>query len=151
MTILHDILEKITQKHFATNTGTLIHNKLRHITITPKNHTGDQNLVSKIKQNQFLCHLFSSQSKTEVPIAGRINNRFISRRIDRLLVDNDAQKIIILDYKTDTNHNINHTKYTQQLNEYAQLLHAIYPTYNIEAYILWTNDFLLEKQPIKPL
>lgn len=148
---INKILQDITHAHLATNAGTSMHHKLQQITITPESCSGAPELITRIKNNPLLSQIFSPDSQTEIPIAGTINGHFISRRIDRLLINNTNNTIIILDYKTDTNRNTNHQKYTHQINEYIQLLHAIYPNHKITGYILWTHDFSLEKLPPKQL
>ena len=83
--------------------------------------------------------------KTEVPIAGTINGRFISRRIDRLFTDDENKRVYVLDYKTDTDRAAFHDKYVEQINEYKTLLRDIYPNYEIRGYILWLHDFSVEE------
>ena len=151
MTTLHNILAEHDKSQYATTAGTQTHQKLHKITISTDIETGDPELIHHIKRIPELRRLFSPDTKTEVPIAGTINNRFISRRIDRLHIDQDRQTITILDYKTDTNHEKFRTIYISQMQDYVNLLHAIYPNYKIKTYILWTHDFLLEKLNIKPL
>ena len=82
---------------------------------------------------------------TEVPVAGYINGRFVSRRIDRLVINDDKKEVSILDYKTDVDKSTFHDKYVAQIKEYVTLLYGIYPEYKIHAYLLWLNDFSLEE------
>lgn len=151
MTTLHNILSARDSKTFATASGTKMHIRLRHIVLEDDTQCGDSDLISKIQQRSDLVPFFCRASKTEVPIAGTIKGRFISRRIDRLLVNHDEKTVKILDYKTDINPNERKSIYVSQINEYIQLMRAIYPGYKISGYILWTHDFLLEKIPSKPL
>ena len=151
MTTLHNILAEHDKTQYATTAGTHTHQKLSKITISPDFESGDPELISRIKQIPEHTLLFSPDTKTEVPIAGTINNRFISRRIDRLHIGQDTKTITILDYKTDINHEKFRTVYISQMQDYANLLHAIYPDYKIDTYILWTHDFFLEKLNLKPL
>ena len=144
MTTLHNILQKHTAKKFATDTGTKMHSRLQRIFITPNTQTDDE-ITAKILTNTDLCRLFDQTSQTEVPIAGTINNHFISRRLDRLRIDNTNKTIEILDYKTDTNPDEFRTKYIAQIREYATLLRKTHPKHKIACYILWTHDFTLEK------
>ena len=88
---------------------------------------------------------FAENTRTEVPIAGIINGNFISRRIDRLSVDDENKIVRILDYKTDIEKESRREKYIVQLNEYEKLMRQIYPEYKIEKYILWLHDWTLEK------
>lgn len=150
MTQLHKIITEQEQTLHATQTGTHTHALLAKIHLSHQTtDTKTIELISKIKQSPELIELFSENSKSEVPIAGTINSRFISRRIDRLLIDDTNKTIKILDYKTDMDTDIRKNSYIAQINEYAQLLRAIYPTYKIFGYILWTHNFLLENIHIK--
>ena len=145
MTTLHNILQANSAKQYATNTGTRTHNTLRHIIIDDTHPQGDTELIKRINSTPGLASFFCKNAKTEVPIAGTINKRFISRRIDRMIIDHTNKTIKILDYKTDTTKTAFYTQYVAQIKEYTQLLHAIHPTYRINGYILWTHDFSLEK------
>ena len=151
MTILHNILKTHTQTTHATNAGTQMHARLQSVFINDNASTGDADLITKISAHPEIAKLFAPASQTEVPIAGTINNKFISRRIDRLLIDDTNKTIHILDYKTDVNPAEFRHKYIMQINEYVTLLHQMYPSYTICGYILWTHNFSLEKLPIKPL
>ena len=151
MTHLHKIISDIEQTKIATNTGTNKHTQLNKIRLSANGDRGDKKTIELIYKNKELTSLFSQNSLTEVPIAGTIQKRCISRRIDRLLIDHANKHIKILDYKTDVTPHKHKSKYIIQLNEYAQLLHQIYPEYKIYAYILWTNNFLLENIPVKIL
>ena len=151
MTTLHNIFSARAPAKHDTAHGTHMPSRIQHIIIDGPNTRGDSGLVRLIQRNPDLVPFFAPHSRVEVPIAGTINNRFISRRIDRLCVDDDAKSISILDYKTDINHNTFRDKYIIQLREYMTLLRTLYPDYKISAYILWTHDFSLEKLPVKPL
>lgn len=137
------ILERDAVK-FATAAGTDMHNRLGCVMIDDGAGRGDPDLISKIKSVPNLARLFASDSQTEVPIAGNIGNRFASRRIDRLLVDDVAGIVYVLDYKTDTNPDVFREHYIAQLHEYAALLRQIYPKYKIQCMILWTHNWVLE-------
>ena len=151
MTTLDNIIQMVSQTRFATEAGVAMHRNLQRVTIASDHCSGDSELVARIVKNKTLAQLFSPQSRTEVPIAGTINGHFVSRRLDRLLINNTEKTIMILDYKTDTAPDKYRTQYISQVYEYMQLLHAIYPNYTVHGYILWTHDFSLEKIPTKPL
>ena len=144
-TKLRDIISQTEHKKIATNTGKKMHVKMQQIVIDSAFCHGDNELCEKISQHPELTRFFAPKSKTEVPIAGYINGQFISRRIDRLIIDDTNKTIDILDYKTDTNKNEFIDKYTAQINEYATLLRDIYPQHTIHGYILWLHDFELTK------
>ena len=129
---------------FATDAGTDMHNRLGCVVIGRDTERGDPDLITKIKSVPKLAELFSADSMVEVPIAGNINGRFASRRIDRLLVDDKAKTVCVLDYKTDTTPDNFRERYIAQLREYAVLLRQIYPEYKICCFILWTHNWSLE-------
>ncbi len=151
MTTLHNIISAHEQSHYATNAGNQMHAKLRHIVVDKKTERGDSDIIAKIKNAPELLQFFGADAQTEVPVAGILDHRFISRRIDRMTINHIEKCIKILDYKTDTNRDLRHNQYMAQIREYAELLRMIYPHYQISAYILWTHDFLLENVPIKSL
>ena len=151
MTTLHNILSQTQNERYATDTGRRIHTKLQHIIIDSTTERGNIDLIKKIKNTANLAQFFTANAKTELPIAGTINDKFISRRLDRVLINHDTHTIQILDYKTDTDRTARYNQYTKQIHEYTCLLRKIYPEYKTTAYILWTHDFLLEKLPVKPL
>ena len=144
MTTLNNILSNHEQRTHATRTGTKMHTLLQHIVIDTNYQQGDDTLIQKIKQNLAIVRFFTTTAKTEVPIAGFINGKFISRRIDRLLINHANKQIDIIDYKTDISRDNYIDNYKVQLREYAQLLHKMYPSYSVNCYILWTHDFSLE-------
>lgn len=146
---LHDLINEQAHSNCATNAGRDAHAKLRHVFFTPAGWVGDKTIVSQIQNISELCELFGPLSKTEVPIAGTINGKFISRRIDRLYVNNDTKTVVVLDYKTDINKKLYYEKYVEQLNEYRALLKYIYQHFDIQCKILWLNDFALENIPTK--
>ncbi len=133
MPTMREILNTAIRKKFATDAGTAMHRRLQCVT------TDDE----IIKSHPELAPFFGPNAKTEVPIAGVINSKFISRRIDRLIHTGDT--IIFLDYKSDTDKFARHENYVAQIHEYSALLHAAYPDAIIRGFILWTNDFTLEE------
>lgn len=137
---IQDLIFQETSAKYATRTGRIIHAKMQAICFPH----GDQNLIKQISTNPELMEIMGPLSKPEVPIAGFVNGKFISRRIDRLYINNDTKKIIILDYKTNTDKNLFKQKYIEQLKEYRELLKQIYKNYSVYTKILWLNDFTLE-------
>lgn len=138
------IVEKENEKH-AIEAGVLTHKKLQKIDIDTIKDLPESDLLTNIKNNLKIAYFFNKNSQTEVPIAGYINGSFVSRRIDRMLINHDSKTIDVLDYKTDTNKNDFYDNYKKQLAEYKTLLKDIYPDYKINTYILWLHDFRLEK------
>ncbi|MBO5662679.1 MAG: hypothetical protein J6S12_02350, partial [Alphaproteobacteria bacterium] len=110
MKTLHDILKRHEQANFATDAGTQMHKKLQWVMIDKDGTSGDPDLIARISAKPELLPFFCASAKTEVPIAGTIKGRFISRRIDRLVVNASDKTVSVLDYKTDTDKTINHDK-----------------------------------------
>lgn len=137
-----DLIQNKAQTDFATQNGKIAHARLQNIVIDGDTIVGDPELIDKIQSVPGLCPFFTSTARTEVPVAGLINNTFCSRRIDRMIIDDKTIKI--LDYKTDTDSNKFKDKYIKQLYEYKNLIQQIYPKHTIELYILWLHDWHLE-------
>jgi hypothetical protein len=143
---LNNFLTNAKNKKYATQHGTRTHSLLQNIIIDDVNgNQGDEHIISIIQNTPELPYYFSASAKTEVPIAGFINGVFISRRIDRLVIDTNSKIINFIDYKTDTDSRIFYDKYKKQLIEYAQLLHSAYPKYTISGSVLWLQDWHIEK------
>lgn len=143
-TQMHKIINDIASQKHATDAGTHMHDLLRQIKIDGAVQSGDADIVSRLLRLSELLPLFSSAAKTEVPVAGIIRGKFVSRRFDRMLIDGAGRCVYILDYKTDTDKNVYHDKYIAQLREYTELARQIYPGYKISAQILWTHDWTVE-------
>ena len=139
------IMADLDAVNYATNSGTRVHEMLRHVVINGADVCGDMAIVNEIIARPDVAAFFGPASRTEVPVAAIINNRFISRRIDRMLIDKHTQRIKILDYKTDIDRTSRRDKYLAQLREYAAILRRIFPNYEIDGYILWTHGWTLEK------
>lgn len=137
-----DLIKNKNQTDFATQNGKIAHTKLQNIVIDGDTMVGDAELIGTIQSVPGLSLFFTSIARTEVPVAGFINNTFCSRRIDRMVIDDKTIKI--LDYKTDTDSSKFKDKYIKQLHEYKDLIQQIYPKHTIELYILWLHDWRLE-------
>ena len=143
---LNKFLQDATAKQFATESGTKMHLLLQNVILDDINgNRGDAGLVSVISGKPELKPFFCFEAKTEVPIAGIIRGVFVSRRIDRLLINHNDRTITFMDYKTNINQTEFRDKYIKQLSEYAELLRSAYPNYKITGFILWTHDWCLEK------
>ena len=155
------ILEARARAKFATDHGTKIHRQLARVKIDGNAVSGDAELVAKIVENPILSGLFDNYSRSEVPIAGNIDGKFASRRIDRLRIlpptDGKAVdspqggsspprgEIQFIDYKTDTDKSARRESYMRQMREYTALLRAAYPAHTVTGYILWLSDWELEE------
>lgn len=143
---LKNILIGANNKDFATKNGMRMHTILQHVVVDDiKGNCGANDIVEIIKERPDLRPFFASNARTEVPVAGFVNGVFISRRIDRLLINHDTKTINFIDYKTDIDKTEFVEQYKKQLNEYALLLRSAYPKYQINGYILWLNDWVLDQ------
>lgn len=140
---LNEILSEIKRADYATDTGRKLHAKMQKIKSGDTESRGNDELIAKITKNPQLMKFFTPTSRTEVPIAGNINGKFISRRIDRLVIDDATKNIYVLDYKSDTDKTAYRDKYAAQIREYIALLRDAYPDYTVRGYILWLQDFEL--------
>ena len=145
---LYKLVKDRMRSEYATGTGRGVHAQMQRVFCRPNGWVGDKDIVSRVKTNPELCELFGPLSQTEVPIAGTVKGKFISRRIDRLYVNIDTKTVVVLDYKTDIDKNIYYEKYVEQLNEYRELLKQIYRHFDVQCKILWLHDFRLENVPI---
>ena len=130
---LHELLKQRDATSHAIDAGTHMHEKMRHVFIGSNGVCGDSEIIQKITEHKELLQFFDADSQTEVPVAGFVHGKFISRRI-----------VMILDYKTDTNPDEHRTAYHAQVAEYMELLHMIYPKYTVRGFILWLHNFELE-------
>lgn len=142
---LSDFLSTCQDRGFATTNGTRMHAIMQHIIIDESGENGDAEIIKIIKSRNDLRPFFIASAQTEVPIAGVVHGQFISRRIDRLLINKSNKTIDFIDYKTDINPDEFIDKYRYQLKEYAELLRSAYPDFKISGYILWLHDWTLDR------
>ena len=142
---LNDFLHDVEHKKYATQTGTDVHAKMRKVVVNENRFSGDTDIVKILKEHPELWRFFDKTARTEISIAGYVHGFFISRRIDRLLINHETRIIDFIDYKTDINKTEFMEKYEHQLNEYKELLKSLYPDYKINGYILWLKDWVLHK------
>lgn len=142
---LKEFLDEFDIQKHAIHAGNVMHEKLRRVRVLSDCDKVDCELKKRIESCDGLSTFFIKNATTEVPVAGVINGYFVSRRIDRMIIDDENKIIRILDYKTDVDKVARHEKYIAQLAEYEKLMHQIYPKYKIEKYILWLHDWVLEK------
>lgn len=144
----NDLIDLIANQEnikFATEAGARKHAILQKVAIDNDIEQGDSKIIAELREHPELLRFFSKNAKTEVPIAGYINGKFYSRRIDRLIINETEKHIELIDYKTDLEKNLRRADYKKQIAEYKELLRGIYPDYKITGYILWLHDFCLEK------
>lgn len=143
-TKMHKLLAAEREAKFATEHGTQMHLRLQRMSLDAPREQ-DAELAAHIVAIPELADFFRAPARAEVPIAGTINGRFISRRIDRMIIDDDAKTVRILDYKTDIDHTARHAEYVAQIGEYVALMRKIRPGYKISAFILWLHDWTMER------
>ena len=86
---LREMLTEYDNKKYATDTGSAMHQKMRFV-----NRLDDaDDIIKQIKSRPELAIFFTENAQTEVPVAAIINGKFVSRRIDRMIVD-DENKIV---------------------------------------------------------
>ncbi len=98
--------------------------------------------IGRLFENPDFAFIFGPDSRAEVPVMGEVNGRIISAQIDRLVVT--PQKVIIIDFKTNRPPAASAAEtpevYIKQLSVYKQLIEKIYPSRQVETFILWTNN-----------
>lgn len=156
-TIFH--ASALTQEHKGVERGTLVHRLLEYLpdisreqrdiwlehmlesqakNFSKEEQKSIKSSVIAIVENPEFAELFSSHSRAEVPVVGEINGRYMSGRVDRLVVR--ERDVLVVDYKTD--HNVPNgipTAYQEQMQAYKTLLQAIFPHKIIRGYILWIS------------
>ena len=138
---LREILNEYDNKKYATDAGSVAHKKMRFINMLDS----DSEVVQQIKSRPELARFFVPNAQTEVSIAAVVHGKFVSRRIDRMVIDDENRIVHILDYKTDRDKSAFHSAYIAQVREYMTIMGKIYPKYKICGYILWLHDWSLEK------
>ena len=142
---LRELLKEYDNTKYATDAGSVVHKKLRMIRGLDKISESNSDIIQKIKSHPELTLFFTEDSMAEVPIAAKMNGKFVSRRIDRMVVDDQNKIVHILDYKTDVDRSSFRSKYVAQVQEYVSIIRKIYPKYRVYGYILWVHDWVLEK------
>ena len=142
---LMKLMDDMAHQDFAMKSGTDMHAKLKKIFFDVNGGvSGDADIAAKLAHNKELIEYMGPLSRTEVPIAGYLDARFKSLRIDRLYLNDQTKQIVIIDYKTDLDKEKFHREYIAQLKGYQRLLTDAYPGFSVAAKILWLNDFTLE-------
>ena len=139
-----DLLDKEDRAAFATGAGTDMHLRLQRMSLD-SDALADAGLRERILSCDGLARFFRAPARAEMPVAGIVNGRLLSRRMDRVIIDDTARRVEILDYKTDVDRTLRHDKYIAQVGEYVALMRRIYPEYSVTAYILWLHDWTLER------
>ena len=141
---LRGILKEYDSTKYATENGSVMHGKMRSVRMENGTLVGDADIIENIIRHPELSVFFVENARVEVPVAAVANGKFISRRIDRMVVDDKNKVVHILDYKTDTDKNAFRANYVTQVREYVSIIKKIYPKYAVRGYILWLHDWSLE-------
>ena len=99
------------------------------------------NEVSDILDHPGLTGLFGPGARAEVPLVGRIGDRIISGRVDRLVVT--ETEVLVVDYKTNRRPPLSAEDipdlYLRQMAAYRLALACIYPRHHIRCALVWTD------------
>jgi len=97
--------------------------------------------VAAILNDTAFAPLFGPASLAEVPLIGRIGDRVLSGRLDRLVVT--ASEVLAVDYKTNRRPPVDPaeipTQYVRQMAAYRLALACLYPGHLIRCLLLWTD------------
>ena len=103
------------------------------------------NEVSDILDHPGLADLFGPGARAEVPLVGRIGERIVSGRVDRLLVT--GTEVLVADYKTNRRPPLTPEEipdlYVRQMAAYRLALACIYPRHHIRCALVWTDGPVL--------
>jgi len=137
--IIHDLLHKLPM---ISNQSSYIQAfKTKHKeSFSPSELDDIYDKVTKILM--LYPDIFASNTQSEVAITRKTaDGTSIAGRIDKLVFSGDTIKII--DFKSDMA-TTDRSKYSKQLNFYANLLKEIYPEHKLETYLLWIESAELE-------
>ncbi|OAN48069.1 double-strand break repair helicase AddA [Paramagnetospirillum marisnigri] len=99
------------------------------------------NEVSDILDHPGLAGLFGPGARAEVPLVGRIGDRIVSGRVDRLVVT--EAEVVVVDYKTNRRPPTDAAGipdlYIRQMAAYRLALACIYPRHRIRCLLVWTD------------
>ena len=147
-TQMHKIINDIASQKHATDAGTHMHDLLRQIKIDGAVQSGDDDIVSRLLCLPELLPLFSSAAKTEVPVAGIVRGKFVSRRFDRMLIDGAGRCVYILDYKTDTDKTKFIEKYKDEITNPNVVFNTIQYSRNDKKVYFYTDKINNNTNPI---
>jgi ATP-dependent helicase/nuclease subunit A len=142
-TIIHKLLEILPETKLENREG-IIEYYTKNFTneFSTKEIESIKTKISEILKQESFKEFFSQNSKSEVPIIGKINGQVVSGQIDRLIISDN--EIIIIDYKTSDFVPKSHTEtpenYIKQIKLYKELIKKIYSDRIVKAFLLWTSD-----------
>jgi ATP-dependent helicase/nuclease subunit A len=137
--IIHDLLHKLPLISNQSSYIQAIKIKNRD-SFSPSELDDIHNKVTKILT--LYPDIFTPNTQSEVAITRKTADGIsMAGRIDKLVFSGNTIKII--DFKSDVS-TIDRSKYSKQLNFYANLLKEIYPEHKLETYLLWVESAELE-------
>ncbi len=99
------------------------------------------NEVADILDHLGLAPLFGPGSRAEVPLIGRIGDRVVAGRVDRLMVT--ESEVMVVDYKTNRRPPATEADipdlYVRQMAAYRLALACIYPRHHVRCILVWTD------------
>jgi ATP-dependent helicase/nuclease subunit A len=105
--------------------------------------------VSDILDDSAFAPLFGSAALAEVPLIGRIGDRILSGRLDRLVVT--PTEVLAVDYKTNRRPPVSAAEipslYVRQMAAYRLALACLYPGRTVRCLLLWTDGPRLMEIP----
>ena len=140
--LIHKVLQFLPNIH-KDSRSEILENYLEYnnLNLDKKDLAGISISVIKLINNSNFSFIFENQGLTEVPVMGKLGNRMVSGKIDRLIVTKD--KILIIDYKTNINPPLDEArvpkKILRQMALYRDLICTIFPDRKVVCSLLWTE------------
>ena len=105
--------------------------------------------VLRLLDDPVFAPLFAPGALAEAPITGKLGNRIVAGRLDRLIVM--EKTVLALDFKTDrpppADWRDTPSAYLRQMALYHGLLQAIFPHHTVRMALVWTHAPLLMELP----
>ena len=153
----------------ATKYGNMIHlllQKLPELEADKRRITAEK-LLDSIEEKQILANkekiieealsvinfpdfkfIFELKGYNEFPVCGIYENSFISAQIDRIVIDEQKNEVIIIDYKSNKEPPESlkkiPKKYIEQMKAYKFLVKRIFPDKEVKSALLWTKNLQLD-------
>ncbi len=148
-TLIHKLLQLLPAQDILKQKRFIKEYLQKETSFSPIEKKNLETEVLNVLDHKEFSFIFSKNSRAEVPVMGISDGKFISGQIDRLIVDEKAKKVIVVDFKTNrpAASDIKDVPqaYITQLAVYKNLMKEIYKDMEVETYILWTNTLKLMK------
>ena len=137
--IIHELLEWLPDVETQARSAVLEQYLDQKKTISEDAKTRIKNEILQLLQQPEMADLFGPDALCEVPVVGIVDAMPVSGQIDRLCIG--TERIIIADFKTGhvPTHESDIRTYHRQLALYGELISQIYPSHQIDSYIVWTR------------